>query len=327
MDSSSSVICDSFKGALLGTAAGDALGMPVEGWQHKDIIFKYGILENMVEAGAGRGTYTDDTEMMIALAESLIRKGKVDKNDLARSFLDNFHEWRGYGPGMRRVLDLLRKGANMDEAALTVFPGGSYGNGSVMRVAPIGLFYWDEPDLLRQAAYEQSRVTHYHPLACEGAYLQARAIGMVIEKRQEIYNFDALEVLSKLFDSVSKDARVFYRALKDVKMLLKKFPDENEVIRVLGNDATVLHSWPTALYSFLSHSGSFEDALVYAVNLGGDSDTIGAMTGALAGAFHGASSIPERWVNALEDGEKGCLYISSLAELLFKDSMNKRKHK
>ncbi len=312
------VTLDCFKGALLGTAAGDALGMPVEGWTAEQIKYQYGVLEDMVDSRAGRGTYTDDTEMMIALAESLIRMEKVDKEDLARSFLDNFHQWRGYGPGTRRILDLLRNGTGVNEAALTVFPGGSYGNGSVMRSAPVGLFYSDKPDLLRRASYEQSRVTHYHPVACEGAYLQARVIAIMIEKRHVSRDFDPAETLSELFDSVSKQGRIFYQALKNVRMLLRKFPDESEVVSLLGNDVTALHSWPAALYSFLSHPGSFEDAVVYAVNLGGDSDTIGAMTGALAGAFHGAAAIPERWINALEDGDKGRSHISMLAQRLFK---------
>ena len=97
MDYKTSLLQDCFKGALLGTAVGDALGMPVEGWHPEDIRMKYGVLENMVDARAGKGRYTDDTEMMIALAESLIEKRSIDKAHLAKCFLSNFHEWRGYG--------------------------------------------------------------------------------------------------------------------------------------------------------------------------------------------------------------------------------------
>lgn len=317
MNEAASLIRDCFKGALLGTAVGDALGMPVEGWHCEDIKMRYGVLEDMADARAGKGRYTDDTEMMIALAESLLKKRNIDKSHLAKSFLDNFHEWRGYGPGTKRVLHLILDGLDINQAAVSVFPGGSFGNGAVMRVAPIALAYLRCSDSLKQAAYAQSEVTHFHPVACEGAYLQAYVIRQLIKIRQESTRLEPREFLAQLSDSVSKDMEIFYKVLKEIGRLLRKIPEEREVIEVLGNDVTTLRSWPTALYAFFSHWSSFEQAVIYAVNLGGDSDTIGAMTGALAGAFHGASAIPEQWLNDLEDGEKGRTYIASLAEQLF----------
>ena len=83
---------------------------------------------------------------------------------------------------------------------------------------------------------------------------------------------------------------------------------------VLG---TALGSVPTALYCFLCEPQSFEDAVAFAVNLGGESDSIGAMTGAIAGAYHGAAAIPERWLDGLERGPKGRDHLERLAELLF----------
>jgi poly(ADP-ribose) glycohydrolase ARH3 len=73
---------------------------------------------------------------------------------------------------------------------------------------------------------------------------------------------------------------------------------------------------PTALYCFLSHAESFEDAVAYAVSLGGDTDSIAAMTGAIAGAYHGSRAIPERWRSTLEEGAKGARYVEKLADRL-----------
>ena len=94
-------------------------------------------------------------------------------------------------------------------------------------------------------------------------------------------------------------------------------PAIETVIDELGVDSRVHLSVPAAIYSFLSHSHSFEEAVVYAVNLGGDTDTIGAITGAIAGAYHGVASIPQRWYEILENGAKGRDYIVGLAQALW----------
>src|ERR687898_722066 len=115
------------RGALLGTFVGDALGMPYEGLHLEAIPDRL----EMAEARLGRGTYTDDTEMMIGLAESLLERGDVDPDHLAASFVENCDPARGYGAGTLEVFDLWRSGVGVDEAAARVFGGrGSFGNGA-----------------------------------------------------------------------------------------------------------------------------------------------------------------------------------------------------
>ena len=104
------MVTDCAGGALLGTFVGDALGMPFEGLPRPSIPRHV----EMIEARLGRGTYTDDTQMMIALAESLIARGRVDIEHLARAFLDAYEPERGYGGGTRRVLELWRAGVVVD---------------------------------------------------------------------------------------------------------------------------------------------------------------------------------------------------------------------
>lgn len=315
---------DRFEGALLGTCVGDALGMPVEGWDPSEIHARFGALTDMQEARLGRGTYTDDTEMMIALAESLIKSRRLDPGDLAQSFIQNHHPNRGYGAGSTQVLALLRKGTPWTRAALNVFPGGSYGNGCAMRVAPLGLFYWKKTAALKEAAYGQSQVTHAHPLAQEGSYLQTLAVARLVNLEKEALH--PAGFLAQLCQKISLQAVSFLKAYEVIEGLLAQKPKEEEVIDRLGHDSRVIRSQPTALYAFLSHPQSFEEALVYAVSLGGDADTIAAMTGALAGAYHGARAIPRRWLEALENGEKGRDYIRDLASQLHRLTLSEEVH-
>jgi len=109
----------------------------------------------------------------------------------------------------------------------------------------------------------------------------------------------------------------YLRALENVERLLGEDPTVEEVVAVLGSDSTALRSVPTAIYCFLKEAHSFRDAVTYSVNLGGDTDTVGAMTGAIAGAFHGACAIPPDWYEVLEGGVKGKGYVEGLARGLW----------
>ena len=166
-------LLDRARGALLGTFVGDALGMPFEG-QHGRLIPPR--LE-LLDARLGRGTYTDDTQMMIALAESLIRCEVVDEGDLARAFLEAYDPRRGYGAGTRRVIELWRQGVPVDEAAGRLFAGrGSLGNGAAMRVAPVAVRFFDDAVVLDVQARRSARVTHAHAVGVDAAAVAAAAV-------------------------------------------------------------------------------------------------------------------------------------------------------
>lgn len=291
---------DKFTGALLGTHVGDALGMPIEGYMPWTIQQQFGLVSNMLEARLGEGSYTDDTEMMIGIAESLIECKGFDGAHMARRFLENYHPERGYGSGTYQALYLLKNGISWQEAGHKVFSGGSFGNGSAMRIAPVGAFFYDEPQKLRAVAYASSGITHAHPLAQEAAALQAFAVANAIRADPE-GEFNTSMFLGDLKSFLSPQRVEFRWKLEKIgDFLLGPTPSQEVVIEILGHDSTALNSVPTAIYAFLSHHSDFEAALIYAVNLGGDSDTIGAMTGAISGAFHGQKSIPHRWLSKLE---------------------------
>jgi poly(ADP-ribose) glycohydrolase ARH3 len=294
-----------FVGALLGTAVGDALGAPVEGWTFKEV--------QSIHLGGMRwpmrsGRYTDDTEMMIGVAESLIRRKGFEGEDMARTFIQNYDPARGYGPGTEKAVQRLRAGAHWSEASKAVFGGaGSYGNGAAMRIAPVGLFYYDDLNLLRMVAYQASQITHAHELGKEGAALQAVAVAFAV-RGERIGMVDALKGFVH--------HEVYKTKLQRLEALLATAANGEAIIAELGTGEAAFESVPTAIYAFLRFA-SFEASVTYAVSLGGDSDTIGAMTGAISGAYYGEEAIPVEWLERLEAGAKGRRYITRLAEELY----------
>lgn len=295
-----------FVGALLGTAVGDALGAPVEGWSYKEV---QSVHQAEVRWAMRSGRYTDDTEMMIGVAESLIRQKGFDGADMARTFIQNYDPARGYGPGTEEALQRLRAGAHWAEASQAVFGGsGSYGNGAAMRIAPVGLFYYDDVDTLRRIADQASQITHAHELGKEGAALQAVAIAFAV-RGERIGMLGALKGLAH--------HEVYRTKLQKLEALLETAASREAIIAELGAGEAAFESVPTAIYCFLRFE-SFEASVSYAVSLGGDSDTIGAMTGALSGAYYGEGAIPAEWLERLEDGMKGRRYITRLAEELYR---------
>jgi poly(ADP-ribose) glycohydrolase ARH3 len=294
-----------FTGSLIGSAVGDAMGAPAEGWSMEMISSVYG-----EEKGWKMiyGRYTDDTEMMIGVAESLIENKGFNGADMARRFIQNYDAKRGYGPGSKEALKRIRDGASWEEASEKLFGGeGSYGNGAAMRIAPIGILYYDNADKVREIAYKSSHITHSHELGKAGAALQAFSIALAVRGQQE-------GMVSALREFVQND--MYKEKIRKIAILLDKEASKKEVISELGNGEAAFNSVPTAIYSFLRFD-KFEDSVAYAVSLGGDTDTIGAMTGAISGAYYGEGAIPTEWVERLEEGEKGRSYIKRLAEELY----------
>ncbi len=305
-----------FLGALVGTAVGDALGMPVEGYDPKQIQLKYGKIREMLSGKLPAGSYTDDTEMMIGVAESLIENRGFNGEHMAKTFIKNFDSSRGYGFGVQIVLQLISEGESWEEAAKNLFGGvGSYGNGAAMRIAPVSIFYYDNFDELKKTAIKTAKITHTHPLGVEGAVLQAYAIALALNQHP-LKNLDIENFLQTLQNFVKSE--VYKNKIKKIKLLLSKKTSKWEVIFLLGNGIEAFNSVPTAIYSFLANYKSFEDAVTYAVNLGGDTDTLGAMTGAISGAYHGFEAIPKRWLNKLENLD----YLKSLAEKIWEIKHN-----
>ncbi len=296
-----------FLGSLVGTGVGDALGASLEGWRRVD--------EAEIRALAEKRStlaYTDDTHMMIGVAESLIENKGFDGEHMTRRFMENYRRepFRGYGPGPPRVFRMIKSGEAWDKAAERLYGGGSFGNGSAMRIAPVGVFCYDDLAKLKEIAYQSSRITHAHELGKEGAALQAYAIALATQSDPSSA-FQGGEFLRRLTDFIKHE--VYKQKLKSVEELLGE-KDRSKVVAELGHGIEAFNSVPTAIYSFLSHPSSFEEAVIYAISLGGDTDTIGAMTGAISGAYLGIEAIPAKWQEKLENRD----YITDLADRLWR---------
>ncbi|VAX18870.1 ADP-ribosylation/Crystallin J1 [hydrothermal vent metagenome] len=303
-----------FQGALMGTFAGDALGMPFEGVSVREIARRFGCVEEMEDARLGAGTYTDDTEMMIGLAETLVEHGRVQPESFAQNLVSNFNSDRGYGGGSLKVLKALKGGVSWEQAPKAAFAEGSMGNGAAMRIAPVGVLNHHDLDLLEKEAKISAKVTHTHPLGVEGAKLQALAVGLAAREDSK-GKVDSARFLDEL--KIRMKEKSYGDALDCVARLLSKSYDPETVARELGNEVTALRSVPASIYCFLKFNGDFKKSVSEAVSLGGDTDTIGAMTGALAGARLGVDAIPAEWLDALENGEKGRDYVMELGRRLY----------
>ncbi len=296
-----------FCGAMLGVAVGDALGARFEGVGSvdPDELAKFASDPDLLR-------YTDDTHMTLGLAWSLIEKQGFDAAHTAEGFARNFEQepWRGYGGGPPHVFGLMRQGVPWDQAAGSLFGGtGSYGNGAAMRVAPVALFAFRDLDRVARLAQQSAVLTHTHERGVDGAVLQACAIALLLEAEpgQPLHPPSLLRELARRVQT-----KLFREILESMESLPADLPPPEAALR-LGNGIEAFRSVPTALYAFLRHPDSFAGAVLYAIRLGGDTDTIASMAGALAGAYLGEEAIPTGWRERVEDAAE----LRRLARALF----------
>lgn len=294
-----------FLGSMIGTVIGDAIG---------ELAFRYrtrASLQRVVNE-IDVLKYTDDTAMAIGIAEVLCECKDVESEVLGKRFKQNFEREpdRGYGPGPQKIFSMVEEGYSFTEAAGKLYDGkGSYGNGAAMRIAPVGLYYFDSPELVDKV-YITAEVTHTHPLAKDGAAVLATAIAEVIKIRMEI-EFNSEAFFSKLYSVVKTP--VFFQRISNLEALFKDDVSVSEAKKILGTDVTAPGSVPFAIYCFLKCRDSFNECLYSAVLSGGDRDTIGAMACAISGAWVGIKGIPSEWIEKLEN----LPYIIQLTERLF----------
>lgn len=305
---------DRFLGCLFGQAIGDALGAPFEGMPADMIFGGHGTGGDLLQIPS-RTTlrYTDDTQMMIGVTETLLEHGRIVEETLCRKFVDNYHPSRGYGSGARRVLEAMARGEDWRELARTQFPGGSLGNGAAMRVAPVGLLFCDDLDRIVEEARLSALPTHVHPLGIEGAQLLAVAVALAVREpeldRKDFYR----ELLCR---TGSEEFRWALSAAAQLR--------PTDSLGFLGNDLEAHRSVVTAIACFAGSSRNYEDTIERAISLGNDTDTLAAMAGALSGAHLGLGAIPQKILDKLEDGPKGRTYIRQLAEHLHERYLNRK---
>lgn len=287
-------LTDRFRGALLGALVGDCLGAPFEG---SAAPVPPSALDAVLES-EGRLRFTDDTALMVAVCESLVSVGSVDLDDLAARMAAAHaaEPWRGYGAGAAALLAQVAAGAGWERLSRGQFGGrGSFGNGAAMRVAPVGLLARGNPGRAAQLARLTALPTHFHDDAADGAAAQAAAVAVLSNSdpaalRVAAVLDDVLAVAGNLAEPLERVRRCSLTGSLDIAW----------VRREVGCGIRAVEAVPAGIACFAAFPQSFERALAMAVGLGGDTDTIAAMTGALSGALWGEDAIPRRWLARCE---------------------------
>jgi len=275
-------------GAFLGLAVGDALGTTLE-FSARDRRPRHTEMTGGGPFQLPPGTRTDDTAMALSLADSLIARGGLDLGDLMNRFVrwwrdgENSATGSCFDIGITTAKALQRFERTGDPRAGSPDPSAA-GNGSLMRLAPVAIFARGDPDLARTLARGQSAITHAAPECLDAcAFLatllvEALAGATVVEllRPRDWQGTPAVTALA------AGNWRGKCRS-------------------AIASSGYVIHTLESALWS-VGGAHTFEDALTTAVNLGGDADTVGAVTGQLAGALWGKSAIPERWRQPLAWG-------------------------
>jgi ADP-ribosylglycohydrolase len=305
-------LIDAATGAMLGTMVGDSLGMPAEGFSRESLMEQFGRLDSLREGRLPPGEFTDDTEMSVGLCEALIKHGEFDLPGVAHHMAHNFTPWRGYSPHVYGIMARIRQGMEWDS------PGtSSWGAGAATRVAALGVLYADDPAVAEHAA-AQAQITHTHANGVAGAVAQALAVSIVTVNGLFESVITTEELLEQLREPVSDHSVAMADSLERIRDLRPQDSPEQlsaAIARVYPCDGSAVGTVPASLAAFLL-SSSFEEAVVAAVNCGGDTDTLGAMTGALAGAFYGAKAIPERLTAGLANEQRGRNYVIGLGKKL-----------
>lgn len=298
------------RGAVILAACADALGAPFEG--RTDVDPQQVAAELDLPTPPTR--WTDDTAQMLVLAAHLARRaGRIDADALAGELAAAWaaEPWRGYGPGAVKVLSQIHSGARWQEAAASVFGGaGSLGNGAAMRVAPVGLVAGLSLDAVAETAAVTASVSHAHPEGVDGAIAQAVAVALAARSDSAL-PLPPADFVAAVAAHTGTDA--FAAALGAVPSLVEG--PSADVADRFACDATALGSVPASITVFLRHPEDPVAAVAEAIGLGGDTDTIAAMTAALVGARCGEGVVPPLWGLRLEQPMRVWTVACELARL------------
>lgn len=304
-----------YRGCLLGLAVGDAIGTSVE--------FKppgtFTQITDMIGGGPFRlngGEWTDDTSMALCLAESLIEKGEFDPID----HLERYLRWyrSGYLSSNGRCFDIgISTAASLHrfEQTRDPYPGSlapnTAGNGSLMRLAAVPMFYARQPDVLIRRCGDSSRTTHANSKAVDACrYFGVLIYGALHGFSKEVllapihtWEFIDRKVVDEISNIMPEILEVANGSFKS------KQPPE-----IMG-EGYVVRGMEAALWAFHS-SSTFREGVLMAVNLGNDADTTAAIYGQLAGAYYGEENIPMEWRNKLALRDKITGYADSLWKMV-----------
>ncbi|WP_236207586.1 ADP-ribosylglycohydrolase family protein [Pseudomonas tohonis] len=299
-------LLDRYKGCLLGLASGDAVGTTLE-------FFPPGTFKPIADMNGGGpfalapGQWTDDTSMALCLAESLLEKNGFDAADQMTRYL-NWWQW-GYWSSTGQCFDIgttIREALTHYQESGEPFAGSSdpdtAGNGSLMRLAPVVMYYFPSQEEVTHFAQQSSRTTHGAAEAVEACKLLAQVIANALAGKSRDQLLDASPALY---------LQPAIRELASGSFIGKP----RAQIRGTGYCVASLEA---ALWCFWV-TDSFEAAVLEAANLGDDADTTAAIVGQVAGAYYGKPGIPARWLGKLHQGDE----IEGIASALYQAAVTR----
>jgi ADP-ribosylglycohydrolase len=316
------------EGAILGLAIGDALGFPAEFRRRAQMIEHFGPtgIDDLVAlhdprwparpAIMGRrhpaGTYSDDTQMTLALAEGLLETRDDDPLDVRmEAVARRFVAWAGAddndrapGNACMTGCHALARGVRWNEAGVL----GSKGCGSAMRVAPIGLLHADDRPKLLELARAQALLTHRHDAAVEGAAAAALLVALALK------GVSPAEMWSTVMDECAPRSPDFAACVGKVPELLDAPPAVALAEGGLGEAWVAEEAVASALWCFWRSPDDFAKVVTTAATTDGDSDSIACIAGGIAGARVGVAAIPERWRTGVENAAGLRALAARLAE-------------
>lgn len=285
--SSDSKIRERARGCLLGQLTGDALGSAVEFKDSDDIAERYPIGVRQLKDGGTwnliAGQPTDDSEMALALARSLVATGGFDAEHVADAYVrwlrsDPFDIGHTTSSG----LEAIARGRRATS--------GSQANGALMRISPVGIFACNDPGLAASVAAKDALLTHPHPVCQSANAAYAAAIAVAVA------GGDGAEMWQAAYDHAASVSK--YRSgavpVRERLEAARSGPPED----FQNQMGWVLTAFQNAFFHLLSQR-PLEDAVVWTVGRGGDTDTNAAIAGALLGSSQGADAIPKQWRDAV----------------------------
>ncbi len=299
-----------YTGCLLGSAVGDALGMQTEGMSPGEIKQKFNIAFDYGPGMPGSpneklrpGQYTDDTEQTLILARSIVEAGKFDPILFSKKLVEHYAmitsnpgSNRGWGCTSLDSCKRLQSGTPWNESG-----GDSPTCGSSMRISPIGLLYPDNLKQLEKISVESSLPTHKHLESIGGGVAVACAVSLAITNTNPDIILKTSGNLANKYDPVMGN--------KIYSIEKMRYMPELNAFATIGTSLMTRDVVPSAFYCFSKSPLDFSRSVLAAVNAGGDTDSIAAITGAISGAYLGIDAIPKKWLDGLEN----CKEIKSLA--------------
>ncbi len=322
---------DKILGVLYGMAIGDAMGMPPELWSRKRIIQKYGTItdflegdpENEISYQYKRGNFTDDTAQAITILDSLIETNfEVDSSNVAKHILEwakkeNAFENNILGPTSKITLELFEKGEDAK-----AYSDQALSNGAAMRIPPIGtLFTTEQKKELCDYVKKISEITHSSDITLTGASMIAMAVASAIEKEdrdQMIQDVLGVEEYAMSLGASTVSASMGTRIRYGVELAHTYSDDRDkfleELYNMFGASVNTVDSIPCAIVIAYYCFGNVHETALACTNLGGDTDTIGAMACAIAGGVKGIKDIPREDIILIEEANQ--VDFTTYAEIL-----------